>query len=419
MAEIHMLSNKLQVVIDPMPYYQSVAVGLWVKVGSAFETKLNNGMAHVVEHMLFKGTKGRTAKDIADGMTEIGGCLDAYTTKEYTCYYTRTLNIHLKKALDIMSDMITSAIFDEKELKKEQGVILEEIDMYEDDPDDLVHEQLVKKIWKGHSIGYDISGEKETVKNFSRNDVFRFKEEHYNASNIVISIAGNTEITETLQLLEEKFGQIRSGNKNESYEVPKYHRSFVVRHKEVEQLYLNMAYPGIGNHDQRKYALTILNNILGGNMNSRLFQEIRENKGLAYSIYSYGTSYIPCGLLQINAAMSPNQLEEVFNTVLKVIKHLKRDKITAKELAISKEQLKTEILIENESTKGKMDFYGKSLIYEKRIITTEETLQHINEVTPEEIMDFFEEFFTEEKLSISIVGDTSLINTKNIMCSAS
>jgi len=411
MAKMHMLSNGIPVVLDLMPYYQSVAFGVWVQVGSAFETKLNNGMSHLVEHMLFKGTKVRSAKDIADEMTEIGGYLDAYTTKEFTCYYTRTLNIHLKKAIDIISDMLLNAVIDEEELKKEQGVILEEIDMYEDDPDELVHEQLVKKIWQGYSIGYDISGEKEIIKNFSTNDVRQFKDKHYHASNIVISIAGNMNIADINKLLEEKFGHIMPGDKNESYEQPGYHQCFVVKHKDVEQVYLNMAYRSISCNDYRKYTLAILNNIIGGNMNSRLFQEIRENRGLAYSIYSYGNSYIPCGLLQINAAMCPNQLEEVFAAILKVIKDLKQDKITPKELSISKEQLKTEILIGTESTKGRMESNGKSLMYDKRIITTNEVLNHIDKVTLGDIMDFTREYLVREDLSISIVGDTSLINT--------
>jgi len=414
MANIQMLSNGIQVFLDPMPHYQSVAVGLWVRVGSAFETRVNNGMSHMVEHMLFKGTKVRSAKDIADEMTEIGGFLDAYTTKEFTCYYTRTLDIHLKKALDIMSDMILNAVIDEEELKKEQGVILEEIDMYEDDPDELVHEQLVKKIWRGYPIGYDISGEKEIIKNFSRSDVCQFKEKHYNSSNIVISIAGNMNVTDTYHILEEKFADIRPGIKNEAYNQPEYHQSFVVKHKDVEQTYLNMAYRSVGCKDDRKYTLAILNNILGGNMNSRLFQEIREDRGLAYSIDSYGNSYLSCGLLHINAAMCPNQLEEVFTAILKVIKHLKQDKIIPKELSISKEQLKTEIIIGNESTKSRMEAGGKHLMYDKGMITTKEMLNHIDEVTIEDIMDFTREYFTHEELSISLVGDTSLINTQII-----
>lgn len=224
MAHICQLDNKIRVIFEPMDGYRSVAAGVFVNVGSANETEVTNGIAHVIEHMLFKGTKTRDARRIADEMTKIGGNLDAYTSKEYTCFYTQTLYEHLETAMDIISDMFLNAALNEDDITKELGVISEEIDMYEDDADELVHELLQKEVWKNSPIGYIISGKKEIVSRFSREDIVRFIKQYYVAENIVISIAGHFDEKATLKMLNEKFSSIASGEKSCTYSTPAYHQ---------------------------------------------------------------------------------------------------------------------------------------------------------------------------------------------------
>lgn len=414
MAQICQLSNHIRVIFEPMTGYRSVAAGVFVDVGSSNETKATNGLAHVIEHMLFKGTKNRSARQIADEMTKIGGNLDAYTTKEYTCFYTQTLNEHLEAAMDIIADMFLNAALDADELAKELGVISEEIDMYEDDADELVHELLQKEVWRDSPIGYIISGEKETVKSFHREDIVKFMSEYYVAENIVISIAGHFEKAAVLKLLEEKFGKITRGKKSEAYVPPVYHETIAVKDKTIEQMHLNLAYDSIAYCHEDKYLFTIANNIIGGNLNSRLFQTVREEMGLAYSIYSYGSSFKNCGLFQIDAAMNPEQTPAVLAAVKTVIDHLFLKPIDACELELAKEQIKTELIIDAESTHNHMESNGKALIYGEIPVTVDEVLKNIEAVTPKAINNFLEQYIKSKRPSACLVGDMSQLNMEEI-----
>ncbi|BCN31456.1 M16 family metallopeptidase [Anaeromicropila herbilytica] len=414
MVNIKKLSNGITVVLEEMSYLRSTAFGVWVKVGSANEDKSNNGISHMIEHMLFKGTKSRTAKQIADDMARIGGNINAFTSKECTSYYATTLDSHLPIAIDIISDMLLNSTISEKELTKEKGVIIEEIDMYDDSPEDLAHEMLQKNVWREHPLGYLISGDKETVRSITREQILDFIDKYYVASNIVISIAGNYNEEEVLQLLENSFGSIPVGEPSKRVSIPVYNRSLYSKNKDIEQIHLNIAYDSIDYNSEDKYALAIVNSILGGSINSRLFQNIRENHGLTYSIYSYGSSYKDAGLFHIYAAMNPTQTEVVFDKIFEVIEEMKREGVTEEELAQTKEQIKTELIISSESTKSRMNGNGKSMMNRGRVILLDETIERVNAVTRDDIIRYLNQYYNSNMCSISLVGNLDEINLERI-----
>lgn len=412
MIDIKTLSNGISVVMEAMPYLKSAAFGVWVKVGSRHEDKTNNGIAHVIEHMLFKGTKNRSAKDLADEMAKIGGNVNAFTSKECTSYYGTTISEHLPIAIDIISDMIKNSLIDDKDLKKEKGVIIEEIDMYDDSPEDLSHEMLQMMIWDHHPLGYQISGTKKIVKSITREQILAFMDTYYVGENMIISIAGQFDQDEIMELLEEKFADIKSGSGKDSTTIttPEYHKVFYKKEKDVEQLHLNIAFDCISSLSEEQYTFSILNSVLGGSINSRLFLQIRDKSGLTYSIYSYESSYMDTGLFQIYAAMNPSQSTAVVKKVKAIIKDIRKKGITTDELAMTKEQIKTEIILGNESAKSRMNFNGKSLLFRGRIVKVEELVGGINSVTLDDVKNFANQYMDFSKCSISLVGNLKDVN---------
>ncbi|MBP1756137.1 MAG: ymxG [Firmicutes bacterium] len=407
MTKINQLSNKVTVVTEVLPYLQSASFGIWIKAGSSNEDDSNNGIAHIIEHMLFKGTKSRSAKQIADEMARIGGNMNAFTSKECTSYYATTLREHLPIAIDIISDMLTNSLIDDKALKKEKGVIIEEIDMYDDSPEDLVHEMLQQRIWKDHPLGYMISGTKKIVRKVTREQILDFMDTYYVGANMIISVAGHFDEEMVLGLLEEKFGGIKaeSDKINQKKSRPEYNRVQCKRHKDIEQLHCNIAFDCISYLSEERYVLSILNSILGGSVNSRLFQKIRENSGLTYSIYSYGSSYRETGLFHIYAAMNPSQTPTVVKKIYQIITEIKKKGVTAEELSMTKEQIKTELILGNESAKSRMNANGKALLNRGRLIQMEELIEGIDKVSLNHITEFANQYLNPAKASVSLVGN--------------
>ena len=409
MTHQRIMKNGLRVVMEEMPAYRSISIGIWVKVGSMYENKLNNGMAHVIEHMMFKGTSRRTAADIANEMTAIGGNMDAFTCKDCTCYYAKTLDIYGKQALDILGDMLCNSLFDAKELKKELGVILEEIDMYEDSPEDLVHEHLQKEVWKGHPLGYLISGEKAQVAGFSRERVLEFFRKYYCAENMVISVAGHFDTEQMYEWLCSYFEAIPEGERSDPGKAPVYTPVLWTREKEIEQNHLCLAFNCCTVLSEERYVMTVANNILGGNMNSRLFMKIRDELGLTYSIYSYGSSYEQAGLFQIYAAMQPSQTEQVLEAIFNENKRMICDGVSGDELRIALQQIKAELILGYESSYNRMSGLGKSLLIRDRVVSLEEDLENISRVSREDVRDFFEAYLQREGCGIALVGNRGAI----------
>lgn len=405
------LDNKIRVVMEPMKEFVSVSIGVWIEAGSSDETPENNGIAHVVEHMLFKGTDKRSARDIADEMTAIGDHLDAYTSKECTCYYTKTLGEYAYPALEIISDMIKNSRIDEKDLQKELGIILDEIDMYEDDADELVHELLQKFIWKDHPLGYIISGEKDVVRSFSTETVRNFIHHYYTGNRILISVAGCFEANQMLNDIRKLFGDIPAGDSEKIPKAPSYSQVIVCRHKDIEQMHMDLAFNAIPYEHEDKYVMGVVNSILGGNVNSRLFQEVREEKGLVYNVYSYSNSFKQCGLFQIYAAMSPEQTALVLDAILEAIHKMASGPVPEKELMLTKRQLRIELLMAEENTHDRMETNAKTWIYNEKQETIDEITSHIEAVTATDILQFMQKYLKIENVSLALIGNFSGVDT--------
>ena len=339
MIKRYTCQNGVRVVLENNPTVRSVAIGVWIGTGSRHETPETNGISHFLEHMFFKGTNTRSAREIAESFDRIGGQVNAFTSKEYTCYYAKVLDEHANYALDVLADMFFHSAFDEDELKKEKNVVYEEIKMYEDAPDDIVHDLLSKATYGNHSLGYPILGTEETLSSFNGDSLRQHMDDFYTPDRVVISVAGN--VTEQfIKDVEKWFGTYEAKGKASGISEPEFHYEKLTRKKDTEQAHLCLGFKGLKVGDPDIYDLIVLNNVLGGSMSSRLFQDVREDKGLAYSVYSYHSSYEDSGMLTIYGGTGANQLGLLSETIQETLSVLKRDGITPKELENSKEQMK-------------------------------------------------------------------------------
>lgn len=394
--------NGLRIVSEHIPHVRSVAVGIWVQAGSRYELPEENGLTHFIEHMLFKGTEKRTAKQIAEEFDRIGGNINAFTSKENTCYYAKVLDHHATYAMEILADMFFNSLFDPIEIEKERQVILEEINMVEDTPDDIVHEYLWREMFENDPLGAPILGTAETLNSFTRESILSYMEKHYTPENVVISVAGN--IPEGfLAYTESLFEEFTQKKANKAVvTIPTLKPIHIENFRETEQVHLCLAYPGLAVKADNIYSLVVLNNILGGSMSSRLFQEIREDKGLAYSIYSYHSSYEDTGVLIIYGGTSSNQLNELKSSINKTIQTIVNNGFTDTEIVNAKEQLKGNLLLGLESTNSRMSRNGKNeLVYGKHR-SLDEVSESIDKVTLESVMDLAKEIFS-HKPAVSII----------------
>ncbi|SDM56858.1 Predicted Zn-dependent peptidase [Psychrobacillus sp. OK028] len=394
--------NGLRIVSEQIPYVRSVAVGIWVQAGSRYELPEENGLTHFIEHMLFKGTETRTAKQIAEEFDRIGGNINAFTSKENTCYYAKVLDHHAEHAVDILADMFFHSQFDANEIEKERQVVLEEINMVEDTPDDIVHEYLWQAMYEENPLGAPILGTEETLNSFTKETILAYMKKHYTPENVVISVAGN--IPEgLLQHIEELFSRLDNEIK-EKIEVttPILKEVHVENFRETEQAHLCLAYPSLSVKADNIYSLVVMNNILGGSMSSRLFQEIREEKGLAYSIYSYHSSYEDTGALAIYGGTSSNQLEELTNSIQETIQNVLEKGFTETEVSNAKEQLKGNLLLGLESSNARMSRNGKNELLYGEHRSLDEVSESIDEVTLQSVMELARETFS-HKPAISII----------------
>lgn len=395
-------TNGVRVVLEKIPNVRSVAIGIWVKTGSRHETAELNGISHFLEHMFFKGTENLTAKEIAESFDRIGGQVNAFTSKEYTCYYAKVLDNHATYALEILADMFFNSTFDEEELAKEKNVVYEEIKMYEDTPDDIVHDLLTKAIFENHPLGYPILGSEETLATFTKDMLKDYMYNSYTPDKVVISIAGNVEES-FMKEVEKRFGTYKGGNRKELDAKPIFHKNEVIRRKDTEQAHLCIGFNGYSVRDKRIYPLIIANNILGGSMSSRLFQEVREKRGLAYSVYSYHSSYEDTGTVTIYGGTAVNQLDVLAETIFNILHDLKNNGITVKELENSKEQIKGNLVLGTEGTNSRMSRNGKNELLLGEHKSIDEMIQIIDAVTIDEVNHVCSELFTEE-YSISLIA---------------
>lgn len=406
------LENGIRVVLEPMNHLRTVSFGVWVKVGSVNETVKNNGISHVIEHCLFKGTKTRSAKQLADEISAIGDQLNAFTGKECTAFYGVTLTEYLPKMMELVGDMLQNSTFEEEPLKKELGVILEEIDMYDDSPEDLVHELLQKNVWKDHALGYIISGEKDIVSGMTREQIVDYMKLHYCGSNMVISIAGNYEECAVLEDLERYFAEIPRFGTGTDYNVdadtvPQFQRCLCERRKDVEQLYMNLAFKTMDEREEERHVQIMANALLGGSNNSRLFQQVREELGLAYSVYSYSSLYRYAGLFHIDVIINPANAVTVYEKLEEILRDFSEKAITNEELESLYTQLRIEMIMGGESARNRMERNAKAMLMHNRIVPLEETLEKLSKVSAEDIRVFGESYFDLSKAGICLVGDIS------------
>ncbi|MFT9498290.1 M16 family metallopeptidase [Anaerosolibacter sp.] len=405
MFERHKLSNGVRVIVEHIPHVKSVSLGFWIGVGSIHENSKNNGISHFIEHMLFKGTTNRTAKQIAESIDSIGGQLNAFTSKECTCYYAKVLDSHLPIAVDVLSDMLFNSTFIDIEIEKEKSVVLEEINMYEDSPDDLVHDLLSKITFSNHSLGSPILGTNQTVGQFHREMILEYVANNYTCDNIVVSVAGNIDQQLLLSLLEEKFAQYTNKIKvPDTIEIPNFTKNSGHRYKDIEQLHFCIGLKGIPQGHKDLYPLLVMNNVFGGSMSSRLFQNIREDKGLAYSVFSYPSSYSRVGMMTIYAGINPNQLLEVTKLISEEMSNMKEKGLTEEEFYKSKEQLKGNYILGLESTSSRMTSMGKSELLLNRVFTQKEILDKIDSVTMEDVCRVTHDIFNLQYASVALVG---------------
>jgi predicted Zn-dependent peptidase len=402
--------NGVRIILEQIPTVRSVAIGIWVGTGSRNETPKNNGISHFLEHMFFKGTTSRNAREIAEAFDSIGGQVNAFTSKEYTCYYAKVLDNHASYALSVLADMFFHSTFDEEELEKEKNVVLEEIKMYEDTPDDIVHDLLSQAVYKKHPLGYPILGTEETLMTFTGDTLREYMHYHYTPDRVVISVAGNVDET-FIKEVEKWFGSYEGGKRSEEEEQPVFHSNHLSRKKDTEQAHLCIGYEGLPLGDKDIYSFIILNNILGGSMSSRLFQEVREQRGLAYSVFSYHTSYLDHGMLTIYGGTGANQLDALYETIQTTLASMKETGITTKELQNSKEQLKGSLMLSLESTNSRMSRNGKNELLLRKHRTLDEIVESIDRVSLESVNRVIERVFTDQFAVALISPDGQLPTT--------
>jgi predicted Zn-dependent peptidase len=406
MVNIKTLPNGMRTVGERIPHFRSAALGVWVGVGSIHEAGGEHGLTHLIEHMAFKGTARRSARELASAMDAVGGHLNAYTTKECTSYYARVVDEHIPLAVDVLSDLVTNPLFSEEALKLEKQVVLEEIAMVEDTPEDLVGELLGEAFYNGHGLGRPILGLAEEIKAYESGDVAAYFKKHYRPENFVFSTAGNYDEKRLDELLASSFSQ--GGLAMDLPAAPAFEHDGVkragVRKKDIEQLHISIAFRGFARMDDRLFPMLVLNNILGGGMSSRLFQRIREEKGLVYSVYTYPASYVGSGMFAFYAALNPSKAEQVMGIVNEELESMRQGRITQEEFERAREQLKGGYVLGLDGISSRMADMGRSLLLSNAIRTEEEVLRKINAVKPAQVTEVSQYIFDSRHMAAAAVG---------------
>ena len=404
MYQYRTLKNGIRVVAEKINYLKSISIGVWIGNGSRYESAAENGISHFIEHMLFKGTQSRSAAQIANEIDAVGGQIDAFTSREYTCFCTKTLDTHIPIALDILSDMLYNPRLDAEDMALERQVIGEEIRMYEDSPEELVYDLSSYAVWGDTPMGRPILGTYESLDGITPQIMRSYMNNHYTSANTIISVSGNFDDS-LFDLLEKYFGSRKlSDSKPYLPDVSYLSGNNIVRTKDIEQVQLVAAFNGIDVMDENVYSLLVFNNVFGCGMSSRLFQNIREQRGLVYSISAGHSAYINTGVFDISAGMSADSLKEVTSLISKEINTIRRDKLTKDEVAKAKEQLKGNYILSSESTGARMQGAGRSLLLGKPIYTQEEALAKIDAVNTDSVAEIIDRVLDSSTLCISAVG---------------
>ena len=413
------LPNGLIVLTERMEHLRSVAMGVWIKSGSRGEPAETNGISHFVEHMVFKGTRNRTAQSIAREMDSIGGNLDAFTGKETICFNVKSLNSHVPIALDVLADLVLNPIFASTDIERERGVILEEIKIDEDNPDVLVHELFTQSFWKDHPLGKPILGTTTTVARLDQPKLLDYHAGCFNAGNMVFSAAGNLEHDEFVRILADKFAPLQSGHPLAELPAPESSARILLKNKKaLEQVQICLGVPSPPITDQNRYATLILNTVLGGGMSSRLFQTIREERGMAYSVYSDLSPYRDTGTLCVYAGTSAGKALECIDLILDEFKKLKQEPLPDEELTRAKDQLKGNILMGLESSSSRMANLARQEIYFGQFFTADEIIARIDAVDAEQVQTMAQRLFDPARIAVTLLGrlDGIKLTRQRVVC---
>jgi len=399
------LSNGIRVITEFIPYVNSISIGFWIGSGSRYENSFNNGVSHFIEHMIFKGTKNRSSKQIAEEIEGLGGQINAFTGKEATCFYVKLLDEHFETGIDVLCDMIMNPRFSMEDIEKEKGVVQEEINMYEDSPEDLVMDMLSRVTWKGDTLAYPILGTSETLKNFTRESIMEYYNRTYLPENMVISIAGNFKEDELIRKLEDRMSLWRKDSQGPmKLSSPQMARNIEVKSKDIEQVHLAFNFNGIKLGDGDLYSLLVVNNYLGGGTSSRLFQTLREEKGYVYTIYSFPSSYMNAGTFTIYLALNEQYMRDAAKLIKGELNELVEKKMTEEQIKKAKEQLKGNYILGLESISSRMFGIGKAELLQRVVHEPKEILDKIDEISPEDVYRVIDKVFSDGILSASGVG---------------
>jgi predicted Zn-dependent peptidase len=399
------LDNGIKVLSEEMTEFKSASIGIWVNTGPKDENHaVNGGISHFIEHMMFKGTDTRSAVDIAETMDSIGGQLNAFTEKEQTCYYNRVIDEHVPFAMEVLADMFKNSVFDPDEIERERKVILEEIRMYEDDPEDLVFEAFNNTIWGEHNLSAPTLGRKDTVASLTRDDLLKFIEDYYTPDNVTVSAAGHIKHDTLVEIVDKHFGSLKGKVKQSDVILPKFHTRHTLKYKDVEQTYLTMGGRGVCQKDDEKFIFFVLDSILGGSMSSRLFQEIREKRGLVYTVGTFANSYCDVAQFGIYACTSRENLSEVIKVANDILDKVREDGVTEKEVNRAKEHIKGGVSLGLESTSNRMIRLNKSELYHGYIISIDDIFRKVRDVTLDQVNAIAKKYLNREEYSIAILG---------------
>ncbi|MBQ7368330.1 MAG: insulinase family protein [Clostridia bacterium] len=399
--------NGLRLVVKQMQGFRSVTMGILVGTGASVETDKEDGISHFIEHMQFKGTKKRTAFEISDSFDRLGAQVNAFTGKDLTCYYSKCTSEHTAACFELLSDLFLHSTFPEEEMTREKGVVCEEISMNEDTPEDLCLDLLSRAFYGKENYGRNILGTAKNVKGFTVEDIARYKRARYCPENTVVSFAGGIDFTTAQALLENYFGDLPKG-KFET-RAPKLiaERQSLVKRKQIEQMHIALGYPSVARGDKNENVMSALNGVLGGTMSARLFQEVREKRGLAYSVYSYLSAYAECGTQVIYAGVNPEQKNQAFDAILEVVQTMKEKGVSLEEFNRSREQMKSGLLFGQESSNSQMLLYGKYMLYFNKLFDFDEKLKAINAMTLDEAQSVLKTCFDETQRAVALVGNTN------------
>ncbi|MBW1724274.1 MAG: insulinase family protein [Deltaproteobacteria bacterium] len=412
-CEVHktILNNGIRIVTQKMPHFHSVSMGVWVNAGGREESPEESGLSHFIEHMIFKGTKRRTAYQIAKEFDSIGGQTNAFTSAENTCYYAKVMDTHLEIMVDILSDIFLNSVFNEKEVENERAVILQEIGMMEDSPDDYIHFLSGSNFWGKNSLGRSVLGNRENIKNFDSNALKGFFHRFYQPERIIISAAGNIEHNHLVDIAGPVFESIRPGNGFPDRITSDGRCQVDVHYKDLEQVHICLGTKGMSITDPRKYEYSLLNTILGGNMSSRLFQEIREKRGFAYSVYSFISSYVDTGMFGVYAGVNPDNAYKSVELILKEISKIKKVRINPDELRYAKEFTKGNLMLASESNDNQMVRMAQNETHYGRYIPLEDIVNKIDAVTGDDIRNLAESLFPTNRFALTLLGS---VTNKNV-----